>query len=64
MADTDKKLRDVLRAIETVRKSLQSTQAHAAGADYVWVQIGRAADELKRVEGQVEEAIRDVRDRE
>lgn len=46
MADLEAQLRDTLRAIEKVRRSLEGTQAHAA--DYVWSQIGQAANDLKR----------------
>jgi hypothetical protein len=60
MADLESKLRDALRAVEKVRRSLEGTQAHAA--DYVWSQIGKAASDLKRIERDVEEVIREVRD--
>lgn len=66
MADPDRKLKDLLSAIERVRKSLNDTQAHVPSdtSAYAWSQIGRAVDDLRKVECQVKEMRRDVQDSE
>jgi hypothetical protein len=66
MADPDRKLKDLLSAIERVRKSLNGTQAHVPSdtAAYAWSQIGQAVRDLEKIERQVEEIRRDVQDSE
>ncbi len=59
MADAERKLRDALRAIERVRRSLKATQAHSA--DYVWSQIGKAVSALKKIEAEIEDALKNMR---
>jgi hypothetical protein len=66
VANPDKKLMDLLGAIERVRKSLHGTQAHVPSdtAAYAWSQIGRAVRDLKKIEREVEAIRRHVRDME
>jgi hypothetical protein len=52
MANPDKKIKELLAAIERVRKSLEGTRAHVPTdtSGYVWTQIGRAVSELEKIE--------------
>jgi len=62
MSDLERQLEEVHRKIKKVRKSLESTQAHAK--DYVWSQIGQAVTDLKKIEREVEAATRRAKDTE